>query len=167
MAAPGPGNERLRRRYRPDRVRILFVGEAPPASGRFFYRADSGLYRAMRDAFAAACPARREAPFLETFRARGAYLVDLCPEPVDRLGPGARRRACRQSEPRLARIVRRTRPEAVVVLVRSIADNVRRALEEAEWSGPRLEVAYPGRWKRHREAFLRDLTPMLRARLRG
>ena len=30
--------ERLRRRYRPARVRILFVGEAPPASGRFFYQ---------------------------------------------------------------------------------------------------------------------------------
>jgi hypothetical protein len=40
------GREHLRKHYRPDRVRILFVGESPPASGRFFYQADSGLYRA-------------------------------------------------------------------------------------------------------------------------
>jgi len=30
--------ERLRKRYRPSPVRILFVGESPPASGRFFYQ---------------------------------------------------------------------------------------------------------------------------------
>ncbi len=144
-------------------MRILFIGEGPPASGRFFYRADSGLYRATRDAFDAAFPAARQAPFLEDFRARGAFLVDLCPEPVDRLAPAARRRARRRSEPRLARIVRAVRPEAVVVLARSIAPNVRRALGQARWSGPLLELSYPGRWKRHRLAFLRDLTPWLRA----
>jgi hypothetical protein len=60
--------ERLRRRYRPDGVRILFVGEAPPASGRFFYQADSGLYRAVRDTFVCprACP--RENPAVSIAR---------------------------------------------------------------------------------------------------
>jgi hypothetical protein len=43
--------ERLRLRYRPVLIRLLFIGESPPASGRFFYRQDSGLYRAIRDAF--------------------------------------------------------------------------------------------------------------------
>jgi hypothetical protein len=41
--------EALRESFRPKPIRILFVGEAPPASGRFFYSANSGLYRAMRD----------------------------------------------------------------------------------------------------------------------
>jgi hypothetical protein len=31
--------ERLRRRYRPEPVRVLLVGESPPASGRHFYAA--------------------------------------------------------------------------------------------------------------------------------
>jgi hypothetical protein len=81
--------EGLRRQYQPRRVRILFVGEAPPASGRFFYRADSGLYRAIRDTFVTAFPSLRSsnAEFLEAFRAMGCYLVDLCGEPVDRLKP--------------------------------------------------------------------------------
>ena len=43
--------ERLRRQYRPEHIRLLFIGESPPASGRFFYRRDSGLYRAIRDTF--------------------------------------------------------------------------------------------------------------------
>jgi hypothetical protein len=45
--------ERLRRRYQPDRIRVLLVGESPPASGRYFYVANSGLYRAIRDTFVA------------------------------------------------------------------------------------------------------------------
>src|SRR6202041_2824409 len=77
--------ERVRRLYRPDRVRILFVGEAPPASGRFFYRGDSGLYRAVRDTFKIVDPSIHDEDFLAAFQALGCYLIDLCPDPVDRL----------------------------------------------------------------------------------
>ena len=69
--------EVLRERYRPAHVRLLFVGEAPPASGLFFYRADSGLYRAIRSAFVTAFPALRSEDFLASFQALGCYLVDL------------------------------------------------------------------------------------------
>jgi hypothetical protein len=154
--------ERLRKRYRPARVKILFVGEAPPASGRFFYRADSGLYRAIRDAFAHACPALPNEDFLESFRAQGCYLVDLCGRPVDRLGRKARRRACVNGEARLARTLKRLQPDIAITLVRSIARNVRRAEGRAKWSGQRIELPYPGRWHRHRMEFLSGLAPVLR-----
>src|SRR5437870_426763 len=86
--------ETLRRRYRPEKVRILFVGEAPPVSGRFFYQQDSGLYRALRDTFIAAFPALRKDEFLEAFRDFGCYLVDLCGQPVDHLSHGIRKTIC-------------------------------------------------------------------------
>lgn len=35
--------EILRRAWRPVEVQLLFVGESPPFSGRFFYQRDSGL----------------------------------------------------------------------------------------------------------------------------
>ena len=82
------GRESLRRAFRPAQIQLLFAGEAPPASGRFFYRGDSGLYRAMRDAFAAIDPSIAGTDFLSRFREAGCYLVDLCPEPVDRLTAG-------------------------------------------------------------------------------
>ena len=82
---------------------MLFVGEAPPASGRFFYQADSGLYRAIRDAFVDACPNIAEDNFLKSFQELGCYLVDLCGKPVDRMNSKQRRRACRDGEVRLAR----------------------------------------------------------------
>lgn len=153
--------ERLRRRYRPNRVRILFVGESPPTSGRFFYQADSGLYRAVRDTFLAALPYLEKNEFLDSFRSLGCYLVDLCGEPVDKMASHARRCARRAGEVRLARTIRALRPKIIVTVVRSIRANVKRAREQAGWSGPHIELPYPGRWYRHRMRFHRQLVPLL------
>ena len=156
------GRERLRRQYLPSCVRILFVGEAPPASGRFFYQADSGLYRAIRATFIRAFPQMKRADFLRAFRDRGCYLVDLCGRPVDRLLPKSRKRACAAGEVSLSRLIRQLRPSAMVTLVRSIESNVRRANQRAEWKGEHLEVPYPGRWQRHRIEFDKQLVRFLR-----
>jgi hypothetical protein len=154
--------ERLRRSFHPKKVRILFVGESPPASGRFFYQADSGLYRATREAFLKAFPELRERDFLESFRSLGCYLVDLCERPVDRLQPKARRQACLAGEPNLSKTFRTLRPQAAIVVIRSIGRNVRRSERRANWSGRHVELPYPGRWIHHRTAFIQQLVPILR-----
>src|SRR4029079_4292792 len=66
--------EHLRRRYLPTDIRLLFIGESPPASGRFFYCRDSGLYRAIRDAFRILDPSITDDGFLGIFQAAGCYL---------------------------------------------------------------------------------------------
>jgi len=158
--------ERLRRRYQPARVRMLFVGESPPASGRFFYQADSGLYRAIRQTFVAAFPELKDADFLESFRNLDCYLIDLCGSPVDRMTPKNRQLACARGEMRLGATIRRLNPEVVVTVVRSIAANVRRAIARAKWQGELVELPYPGRWESHRVEFERTLKPVLRRTLR-
>jgi len=154
--------ERLRKQYRPDRIRILFIGESPPASGRFFYQADSGLYHAVRETFVQAFPSLRDTEFLDSFVALGCYLIDLCGEPVDDMTPDARKQACHRGEKRLARKIRALRPQTIVTVVRSIRTNVRHAQERAGWSGCYLELPYPGRWHRHRMKFRKLLVPLLR-----
>jgi hypothetical protein len=154
--------EQLQKLYRPTRVRILFVGEAPPASGRFFYNADSGLYRAVRDAFITAFPGLAGDNFLNSFRSLGCYLVDLCAEPVDRLERKPRRDACVKGETRLSRMLRRLRPRVVIAVVQSIGSNVRRSERRAKWSGLHVELPYPGRWHHHRNAFVRALVSLFR-----
>ena len=157
--------ERLRRLYRPDKVRILFIGEAPPASGRFFYQADSGLYRAVRDTFLAAFPPLQKDEFLAAFRDLGCYLVDLCGQPVDQLPQHARTTICHAGECRLARTIRELRPTLIATVVRSIRDSVKRAEIQAGWSGATIDLPYPGRWKHHRVEFQRQLAPLLRKTL--
>jgi hypothetical protein len=154
--------ERLRLRYRPVRVRMLFIGEAPPASGRFFYQADSGLYRAVRDSFSRVFPDIDDLGFLTLFRALGCYLVDVCDRPVDRLTLKERRIVCVSGEVRLARTLRQLSPEIVVTVVRSIGDNVRRSERIASWRGLHIELPYPGRWHHHRTEFVRELAILVR-----
>lgn len=153
--------ERLRRRYRPERIRLLFVGESPPASGRFFYQRDSGLYRAIRDAFRLVDSSISEDTFLEVFQNSGCYLIDACAAPVDHLAARSRRAARLASEPALSRKIRQLEPGAIVTLVKAIQDNVRRASTRAGWHGPILDVPYPGRWVRHRKVFLEAIVPRL------
>ena len=153
--------ERLRRQYRPARVRLLFIGESPPASGRFFYRKDSGLYRAMRDAFQAIDPSINDDTFLDVFQRSGCYLIDACAAPVDHLNARSRRTACLDSEPSLVRKIRHLEPAAIVTLVKSIRDIVQRAADHAQWQGPILELPYPGRWISHRKVFVEGLAPQL------
>ena len=157
--------ERLRRRYRPAHVHLLFVGEAPPASGRFFYQADSGLYRAIRGAFVAALPDLRDADFLKSFRNLNCYLVDLCGKPVDRLDTAQRKQARTEGEIPLSRIIRRLQPKIVITVVRAIAPNVIHAQQLSNWMGVHLVLPYPGRWKQHRAAFDELLIPVLKKEL--
>jgi hypothetical protein len=99
--------------------------------------------------------------FLEEFQGFGCYLVDLCGEPVDHLARGTRMNICSAGEVRLARVIRTLYPAVIVTVVRSIRANVRRAQQTACWAGLHLELPYPGRWKRHRIEFQRQLVPTL------
>lgn len=163
----GMEHERLRQEYLPATMRLLFIGESPPASGRSFYRRDSGLYRAMREAFQRIDPYITDATFLKVFRESGGYLFDLCPEPVDHLSATKRRDACRLAEGNLARVIDGLRPAMIATLLRSIEGNVLASIATAHWRGSLLHLPYPGRWKRHREAFVRDLVPAIRPLILG
>ena len=157
--------EALRKRYHPAKVTLLFIGEAPPASGRFFYEANSGLYRAIRSTFVKAIPSLAGGDFLKFFQNLGCYLVDLCNRPVDHLGAAERRRVCLDGEVRLARMFRHLNPMIVVTVVRSIVPNVECAQKQARWQGTHLKLPYPGRWQHHRIEFQKALVPILRKEL--
>ena len=150
--------EALRRRFRPANVRLLFVGESPPASGRFFYQADSGLYRAVLAAFLAYDRSFDGVDFLAKFQDAGCFLVDLCSEPVDQLALSDRRAVCQASERALASTIAGLRPSSIVTVVRSVEANVERAIFSAHWQGTLIRLPYPGRWSRHRRQFVRELT---------
>lgn len=154
--------ERLRRSFRPGNIQLLFIGESPPASGRFFYSANSGLYRAMRTAFQLADSTISDENFLSVFRDRGFYLTDLCLDPVDQLGADERGATRNDGEKHLCRELKCLRPITIAPVLRSIVPNVENAASLANWEGRMIELPYPGRWSRHREAFIEALVPHIR-----
>ena len=64
--------EQIRRHFRPDQIRLLFVGESPPDSGKFFYSGNSQMAHYMkrvlgRELF------RGAKDFFAEFKASGCY----------------------------------------------------------------------------------------------
>lgn len=159
--------ETLRETFRPKRIRLLFIGEAPPASGRFFYSANSGLYRAMRDGFRTVNPFIDDKNFLRLFQASGCYLTDLYPKPVDQLDPKSRHRARVAGQEILSEELIRLRPEKIAPVLRAITNHVTNAALRANWHGETIELPYPARWQRHRSEFLKALAPTLQELLRS
>jgi hypothetical protein len=165
-----PPAERTRRGYRPDEVRVLFIGESPPAGGTFFYYANSKLYDATREAFEAAIPALRRADdFLEAFKRLGCYLEDLSPVPVNHLDLKDReqrrqRRALRAEGIKpLARRMR-LRPPLVVAPVVLDMVNTGDIAETLRLAGhadvERADLPFP---RRHRDRYVDELTAHVRA----
>lgn len=137
----------LRARFRPERVRWLFVGESSPAGGTHFYRADSNLFRATRAGFARALGADvPDGPaFLHWFRAWGGWLVDLADHPVNRLDQIERSAAVAAGTGRLAQTIRDARPEVIACVKASIATHVRTAAADAGFTGRIVELPFPVR----------------------
>lgn len=133
----------LRAQYRPSTTKVLFVGESSPAGGTHFYRADSNLYRATREAFglglSIADPPEGEA-FLAWFRDLGCWLVDLADYPVNRSREAERTNAVQAGVGTLARMIREVQPVRIVVLLRRIAPHVRRAAAAAEFDDLNIDV---------------------------
>ena len=151
----------LRTQFQPKTVRWLFVGESSPAGGTHFYRANSNLFRAMREAFARAFG--EEVPsgpaFLHFFRERGAWLVDLADRPVNRLEDRERAAAVVAGIERLASVISAAQPERIFVVKASIESTVREAAQAVSFDGDVVVLPFPIRqW---RAAFIRKLAAEL------
>ena len=75
--------EAIRKRFFPERITNLFVGECAPHRGDFFYCGDSAMLTHMKRAVELAFG--KSDDFLKSFRACGWYLDDLVLEPVNHL----------------------------------------------------------------------------------
>jgi hypothetical protein len=131
--------ERLRLQYRPERITVLFVGEAPPASDSFFYRGNSGLTKYMRDALGGP---KGDIEFLNWFKARGWYLDDLVTTPIEDLR--SRRKQCREARESLAARIAEYQPVSIVCLLKSISDDVEIAASKANSKAPIYTVPFAG-----------------------
>lgn len=100
----------LRQRWKPEKVRLLLIGESPPDDGgditkrRFFYAEElSGsdlLFRGVADALCDSGKLTKgdlKTPWHHQLRDQGVYLIDLASVPVNGLSTSARNKVLRDS----------------------------------------------------------------------
>ncbi len=76
-------HQELREKYKPDKIKILFIAEAPPGADTFFYSSKSFLYLYTKQAFDAFFKEDiNRTDFLNFFKATGCYLDDLSHSPA-------------------------------------------------------------------------------------
>ena len=154
--------EAIRESFRPTQIRILFVGESRPASGKFFY-IGSPMTGYMAQAFSAVCkrPFKSDMEFLDFFKSECCYLDDLSHAPVDDLPSKQRKQILDAGVDQLAKRIREYNPNHVVAVLKSIESSVREAAERAEFKGAVDAVPFPG--MSHQNKFVEELTVILRA----
>jgi len=148
---------RLRERHRPKRIRVLFVGEAPPAGQTFFYAENSQVYRHLEEALRSHLGSPDS--FLKAFRERGYFLDDLTLEPIGTISPGERKRILKQNIPRLAQRIAEYQPQMIVTILKRIFPYVEEARSLAGVNVPNRPVSFPGNGQQ--VVFRREMAELL------
>ena len=159
-----------RSRWKPDRVRLLLIAESAPDAGgdpskrRFFYDDDltrhDGLFREVcrvlfTEPTLVSGPGKK-LPYLEILRARGVYLIDLAPAPVNYLDDHARRETLKANIHATVEAAVELNPEGVVLCKMNVFELLAEPLRDA---GVRLlhdePIPFPGSGQqaRFRQAF--------------
>ncbi len=116
----------LRERYRPQRLRILLIGESPPDPGdserRFFYSPRltyDNLYRGVAQAVYGNrddVDIRDKPRVLELLRDDGFWLIDAADDPINKATPSRRSESIRSAVPGLVARCRTLAPELGVII---------------------------------------------------
>ncbi len=122
----------IRWKYRPKRIKILFVGESPPPYGRktFFYQGRAGLFIHTISAFKNVFGNKlnKFSNFLKYFESKGCYLDDLCPKPSNFYEINKKKGIYIKL---LSRRIRRMKPESIIIFGKGINDFVYEAIAQS------------------------------------
>ena len=106
--------EAKREEYKPNKVKILFIGESRPQQGTFFYFGDSNLFIYTKQAFEKA-----NVNFtLDKFKELGCWLYDVCNRSVNHFTKDARDAEVKKGLPALINIIENLKPDFIVVVKR-------------------------------------------------
>jgi hypothetical protein len=153
--------EASRNAHKPDRVKVLFVGESPPASGRYFYMDETALHTTTRAAFSLfyGKPSLGLSEFLSLFKEAGCYLEDLCQQPVNLMSDDQRQSSRMAGIAGLAKKIGALRPVAIICVMKEIAPLVLEAKSKANISF--FSLPFPRRGSQNEANYVRKLAEVL------
>jgi uncharacterized protein YcsI (UPF0317 family) len=97
---------------------------------------------------------------LKYFKRKGCYLDDLSPIPVNKMPKNQRNKILKISIKGLSKRIRRCNPDIIVILLKKIDKNVRKAIDSSKVTCPVFTVHFPGNG--HQKKFMRKFSQLLR-----
>ncbi|MBE9461500.1 hypothetical protein ACFP1I_01870 [Dyadobacter subterraneus] len=120
--------ERLK--HKPEKVKVLFVGEAPAVGARRFYLGNTNLFRTVKSAFAELYgDFKSNEEFFGLFKSMGCYIDHLSTEPVNKEDMPARKLARNAGISPLSERLKIYQPEIVIILMKDLQKEVTSAVE--------------------------------------
>ena len=122
--------ENIRQSYKPEQIKILFIGESAPGSGDFFYKGDT-LCGYTKKAFSAIYPevqSMSKMQFLDFFKQCGCFLDDLCHIPVDYQTKAERRQEYELGVPQLSERIKEYGPDSIIIIVLRVLKYIKKAM---------------------------------------
>lgn len=125
--------DKLRDKYKPKKIKVLYIGESPPSSGTFFYAANSNLFRCINNSFTNVFgeSVGTGFDFLEYFKNHDFFLDDLCLESVNDKSDSERLALRRKGIEPLANRIKTISPEAIIIVMKGIELEVRQAVRKS------------------------------------
>ena len=130
------GRYRLKQSYKPEKIKVLFVGESPPQKDQYFYDANSNLFRCIQKAFQDSVDpdCGGGIKFLEYFKKAGCFLDDLCSLPVNGMTTPEENRKRNQLQDEgisyLREKIALMHPAAVIIIMKRIKEKVKTACDK-------------------------------------
>ncbi len=154
----------IRQQYQPETIKMLFVEEAVQPGNMFFYRKNSNVFRAVKEAFVQFFGEfKSHEEFLVFFKENGCYVDYLCPDMINGLLPEARQQVRADGIKPLSERLILMQPKVVVTVMKVLEKEVNAAIEISGLTSVafRKAVAFPAHSKTNADKCVSELVGIL------
>lgn len=154
----------IRQHYQPENIKILFVEEAVQPGNIFFYRKNSNVFRAVKEAFSQVFGGfKNDEEFLVFFKENGCYVDYLCPDMINGLLPEVRQQVRKDGIKPLSERLALFQPEAVITVMKVLEKEVNEAIGLAKITSVQFTaaVAFPAHSKANVDKCVGELVAVL------
>ncbi len=154
----------IRQHYQPENIKILFVEEAVQPGNIFFYRKNSNVFRAVKEAFSQVFGEfKSHEGFLQFFKENGCYVDYLCPDMINGFTIEFRKQVRTDSIKPLSERLVLLQPKVVVTVMKVLEKEV---LEAVRLSGIdsvqyTKAIAFPAHSKTNADKCVNELVVVL------
>lgn len=158
--------KQLMQQYQPEKVKVMLITEAIQPGKVFFYRKNSNVFRAVKEAFVQVFGEfESQEVFLTFFKAHGFYVDYLCADLINGLPAAVRQQARIAGIKPLSERLALLRPEVVITVMKVLEKEV---LEAIQLSGVfsvayTKAIAFPAHSKTNADKCVQELVVVLEA----